>query len=357
MAQVLAIGRRGIETGREWRVEIGIMSWGMPLFDGLSAASRLADDVLFPAALDVDGSGAIPGTHFDALAAAGMYGIAGPVEAGGSDLSPHDQQRIRETLAGGCLTTAFVWAQHHGVVRAVHEAAAVVRDAWLPGLCDGRVRGGLALAGLRPGPSSLRIAPAADGRWEISGTSPMVTGWGYLDVLLVGARLPSDEIAFALVDTAHPGLRAHPRRLAALDASRTVQLAFEDVVIDGAASVLRTTALPAWAAEGAGVRLNGALAVGVAERCARLAELRSLHADVAAARRNLDAAADGDELARARADASLLAMRAASYLVAQRGSAAVDVREHAQRLAREAIFLLAFGQRPAIKQALLHRLA
>jgi hypothetical protein len=116
---------------------------------------------------------------------------------------------------------------------------------------------------------------------------------------------------------------------------------------------LRTTALPPWAAEGEGVRLNGALSIGVAERCARLAGEPALLADVAAARDALDIAADGDELARARADATLLAMRASWYLVAQRGSAAVDAREHAQRLAREAIFLLAFGQRPAIKRALL----
>ncbi len=318
---------------------------------------RLADDRLFPAALDVDASGEIPATHFEALAAAGMYGLAGPVEAGGADLGAVQQQRIRETLAGGCLTTAFVWAQHHGVVRALRDARHEVRDAWLASLCDGRLRGGLALAGLRPGPSSLRIAAAPGHGWTISGASPMVTGWGYLDVLLVGARLASDEIAFALVDTANPGLRATPRRLAALDASRTVELTFDDVAIDGATSLLRTTALPAWAAAGAGVRLNGALAVGVADRCARLADVRSLHADVAAARHALDVAADGDELARARADASLLALRAASYVVSQRGSAAVDMREQAQRLAREAIFLLAFGQRPAIKQALLDGLA
>jgi hypothetical protein len=285
-----------------------------------------------------------------------MYGICGPIEAGGSDLGPRAQQRIRETLAGGCLATAFVWAQHHGVVRAVRDARAELRDAWLARLCDGRARGGLALAGLRPGPSSLRIAADADAGWTISGRSPMVTGWGYLDVLLVGARLPSGEIAFALVDTTHPGLRASPRRLAALDASRTVELTFADVAVDAETSLLRTTAFPAWA-EGAGVRLNGALAVGVADRCARIAGVPALHAQVADARRALDAAADGDEVAQARADASLLAMRAASYVVAQRGRAAVDLREHAQRLAREAIFLLAFGQRPAIKQALLRGLA
>jgi alkylation response protein AidB-like acyl-CoA dehydrogenase len=343
---------------RSWRPPT---STGRSAEDALSgahqrAAARLADDLLFDAALDVDVSGEIPATHFEALAAAGMYGVCGPIEAGGSDLGPRDQQRVRETLAGGCLTTAFVWAQHHGVVRAVRDGAPAVRDAWLPGLCDGRVRGGLALAGLRPGPASLRISPAGEGRWTIAGSSPMVTGWGYLDVLLVGARVPPDEIVFALVDTAHPGLRARPRRLAALDASRTVQLTFDDVTIDGETSIVKTTALPAWAAEGEGVRLNGALSIGVAERCARIAEVPSLRADVAAARRALDVAADGEELARARAGASLLAMRAASHLVAQRGSAAVDVREHPQRLAREAIFLLAFGQRPAIKQALLRGL-
>jgi hypothetical protein len=46
-------------------------------------------------------------------------------------------------------------------------------------------------------------------------------------------------------------------------------------------------------------------------------------------------------------------MTAAAHLVAGRGSSALDTSEHAQRLAREAVFLLAFGQRPAIQRALL----
>lgn len=317
--------------------------------------ARIADELLFADALDVDAHGEIPAGHFEALAAEGLYGIAGPADAGGLDLDPLRQRRVREVLAGGCLTTAFVWAQHHAVVRCVRDAGAVVADAWLERLCSGRTRAGLALAGLRPGPPALRIERDGD-RWTIAGCSPMVTGWGYLDVLLVAARLPSDEIAFALVDTAQGGLSAQPRRLAALDASRTVRLRFDGVVVASSA-VVRTTSLPAWAAEGESVRVNGALAVGVAERCARIAGSATLLAAVAERRRALDDAADGDDLAQARADASLLAMRAASSLVAARGSAAVDVREHAQRLAREAIFLLAFGQRPAIKEALLRGLA
>ncbi|HEX4345682.1 MAG TPA: acyl-CoA dehydrogenase family protein [Solirubrobacteraceae bacterium] len=319
------------------------------------AAARIADEVLFAAALQVDATGEIPASHFAALAAAGLYGIAGPSHAGGSDLDLRAQRRIRELLAGGCLTTAFVWAQHHGVVRGVRNAGGAVADAWLPGLCSGRLRGGLALAALRPGPSSLRIALHDDGGATLAGSSPMVTGWGYVDVLLAAARLPSDEIVLVLVETAHGGLHARPRRLAALDASRTVQLELSDVRV-AADTVVRTTALPAWAAEGESVRMNGTLAVGVAARCARIAGTPSLVAAVDACRHALDVADDGDELARARAGASLLAMRAASYLVAERGSVAVDLREHAQRLAREAIFLLAFAQRPAIKEALLREL-
>jgi alkylation response protein AidB-like acyl-CoA dehydrogenase len=317
--------------------------------------ARIADKLLFEHALAVDADGEIPPGHFEALAAAGLYGIAGPRDAGGLDLDLVQQRRIREVLAGGCLTTTFVWAQHHGAVWCVREAAAPIREAWLERLCDGRARAGLALAGLLPGPAALSIERRPGG-WTIDGSSPMVSGWGYIDVLVVAARPSADTIAFALVDTTRPGLRPQPRRLAALDATRTVRLRFDRVEI-GEADVVETSALPVWAAEGEGVRVNGALAIGVADRCARLSGSAALHADVAAARHALDTAADGDELAGARADAALLAMRASSRLVAERGSAAVDLGEHAQRLAREAIFLLAFGQRPAIKQALLRGLA
>lgn len=319
--------------------------------------ARIADELLFTHALDVDGRDEIPRAHFDALAAAGLYGIAGPRDAGGLDLDVVAQRRVREVLAGGCLTTAFVWAQHHGAVRCVRDAPTPIRAAWLARLCDGRARAGLALVGLKPGPSELHIERRGDG-WVVDGRSPLVTGWGYIDVLLVAARLRSDAgaIAFALVDTARPGLRARPRRLAALNATRTVALDFDGVEL-GETDVVETATLPAWAAEGEGVRINGVLAIGVAERCARLLESAALHEDAAAARHALDTAADGDELARARADAALLALRAASTLVAARGSVAIDLRDHAQRLAREAIFLLAFGQRPAIKDALLRGLA
>ena len=89
----------------------------------MATARRLADEVLFPAALDVDAADLVPRSHLAALADRGFYGLLGPAEAGGLDLDPATGARVVEVLAGGCLTTTFVWLQHQGVVRQIAQAA------------------------------------------------------------------------------------------------------------------------------------------------------------------------------------------------------------------------------------------
>ena len=79
---------------------------------------------------------------------------------------------------------------------------------------------------------------------------------------------------------------------------------------------------------------------------------------LAACRARLDAAlgTDPGPMVDARAAASELAIRAAAALAVRDGGHAVAADPHAQRLAREAVFLLVFGSRPGIKSALLQRL-
>lgn len=323
-----------------------------PPADVLETAARIADDVLFEHALEVDARSQIPPGHFRVLAEAGLLGAAGPAEAGGLDLDSRTQRRVRETLAGGCLTTAFAWTQHQGVVRRLRSAPPELRDVWMRELCSGRTLGGLVLAGLLPTPEPLLRIEPSHGGFTISGTAPAVSGWGLVGVLLAVARRAPDEVVYALVDPGAPGLHVRPRPLAALNGTRTVEMAFHSVRVD-AAAIVCAEPLPPWEAAGDGVRANGAFSLGVAGRCARLAGDLVLQAEVGARRAALDDAADGDELAQARAAAALLAARAAAQLVVSRGSGALDCGEHAQRLAREAMFLLAFGQRPAIREALL----
>jgi hypothetical protein len=81
-----------------------------------------------------------------------------------------------------------------------------------------------------------------------------------------------------------------------------------------------------------------------------------LDGELLAARDALDAAPP-ETMPVARAAASELAMRTAAALVAAQGSRAILVGEHAQRLAREALFLLVFAFRPAIKENLSRRLS
>jgi alkylation response protein AidB-like acyl-CoA dehydrogenase len=260
-------------------------------------------------------------------------------------------------MASGCLTTTFVWIQHHGAVRALAEAPAALRDVWLAPLCTGAVRAGVAFSGLRrPGPPILVAAPDGDG-WRFTGYAPWVTGWGRVDVVRAAARRENGDIVWALIDaTGGATLQAEPLRLAAVNASATVTLRFDDHPVP-AGRVTSIQSFGEWqAADRASLRLNGSLALGVARRCATLLESERLEAEVLEHREALDAATP-ETMPEQRARASELALRAATTLVVAGGGRAIAMDHQAQRLAREAVFLLVFGQTAAIKAAQLHRLS
>ena len=53
--------------------------------EALSEARHVAEEVLFPAAMEVDAADRIPAVHFDALAGAGLYGW--PARSAQADLT------------------------------------------------------------------------------------------------------------------------------------------------------------------------------------------------------------------------------------------------------------------------------
>lgn len=314
----------------------------------------MADEVLFARALDTDRAPLVPADLLDALAAEGLYGLTGPADAGGLGIADRREiWRVVEALASGCLTTTLVWAQHLGTVAAVAAArSADVREHWLAAMCSGAVRAGVAFSALRrPGPPML-TASRSGGGWVLRGAAPWVSGWGRIDVIRVAARHGGD-IVWGLVDAAErTTLRADPLALAALNASGTVTLHFDDDPVADE-RVIGLQPFEEWQRrDREGLRLNGSHALGVASRCARLLESPLLLDAVDTARNQLDTA-DADALPAARARASWLAMRCAERLVVSGGGRSLLPTSHAQRLAREALFLLVFGQTPAIRAALL----
>jgi alkylation response protein AidB-like acyl-CoA dehydrogenase len=307
-------------------------------------AARLADELLFPATLTVDRTATIPRPHFDSLAAEGLYNFNGDL-------------RVVEELAGGCLATAFVWAQHHGTVAtAASSEQPGIRETWLEPLSRGDIRGGIARAGARPGTSSLTARSTVDG-FRLDGRVPWVTGWGLVDVLEVAA-VDGDDVRFFFIDATESGtLRAELNHLVAVQASNTVNLTFTGHHVP-ADRFVNSRPLAGWVeAEAPGSAFNGGLALGVASRCCKLMDGgTSLLSELDACRDALLSAGPAS-IPDARAAASELAMRAATTLAVHTGSRSVLLDNHAQRLLREAAFLLVFGTRPLIKKALLTRLA
>lgn len=339
-------------------------------------ARRLADEVLFPAAVEVDRADRVPAAVLDALAQNGFYGLGAPPELSGLDL-PDDAARaaVVEAFAGGCLPAAFVWLQHRGALRAVVSAAAghasPTVEQYLPALIAGRLRAGPAIgAATRTGPAVIRAVAEPGGAWRFSGRAPWVTGWGMVDVLLMAGRDPSDRLVWALVSVDSPGLRAKPLDLVAVQASGTVTLAVDDVRVP-AKQVLSVEPHAAYLARDAeSLSSNGFLAIGLTGRAITLlraatpgtahvhpgSPVEALTGDLDRTRERL-LTAGADDAPSARAAASDLALRAAAALAVHEGSRSVLARSHAARLIREATFLLNFSTRPAIRERLLSRLA
>ena len=328
--------------------------------DVVEVTRRVADDVLLPASDALDQSQTRPVAQLRALADEGLFGLAGPVEAGGWDCDLATSCGVVEVLAAACLTTTFVWIQHHAVVRAVRRSPDPLRSLYLEGLCHGRRRGGVVLAGLRPGPSSL-LARHARGAWSLSGTVPWFTGWGQVDIALVAARTPDQQVLFALLDLAPDDrtLTFAPQRLLALQSSSTGSLTFDETPV-AADRVLGLEPHAGWS-DGAGLRLNGALGLGVAARCLdELDELDELDDDglrpeLQRLRTRLHEVDDGS-VATVRAEIVAFSFRCAGTLLASQGSDGMRGQGPAARRYREAGFLLTFGQRPAIKTHLLQLL-
>ena len=314
------------------------------------AARFLAD------AAAVDAADAVPEEHLRGLADAGLYGIFAPAEVGGLGLGA-EVGLVVEELASACLASTFVWLQHLRLLGAMLDPGtpATLREALLPAVVRGDVRGGVALAGLLPGPPRLTARPA-DGGWLLDGEAPWVSGWGVVDLLVTVARGPEDTAVTLLMDARQQqGLAAARQRLAAVNASATVQLSFDGVFVPDGRLVDQRPYDPV-AAQSEGLRGNGSLALGVGRRCCALIGPSPLDGELDACRAELDAA-DTVGMPAARARASEFAARAAHYLAVRRGSRSALAGDDAERLAREAGFLLVFGSRPAIKDALLGRFA
>ena len=317
----------------------------------VAQAQDIADDVLFPRALEADAAGTVPEYQLQCIADGGFYGISTYCDAA-------TIAKVIEAFASGCLTTTFVYTQHLGAAAAAHTSDGPVGIELAADLAGGKKRGGVAFAQmLRPGTPMTTIEPV-DGGWVMNGSAPWVTGWGHIDVVHAAAR-HGDDIVWALIDaTDSATLHSEHVAFAVVDSTQTKVLEYRDHFVPES-RITKVENYDEWRSRyRLGQRTNGSLALGVAKRCCDLLDNDALTTQLDTVRDTLDsiAPADADAMSTARAQASLFAMQAATALVAKTGGTSVMMTEHAQRLVREAMFVMVQGQTPAIKAAMLEQL-
>ena len=332
----------------------------------VASAYRIADEVLFPAATDVDRTRVIPESHWDAIADAGLFGIAAPATVGGPDLDITQVLEINEVMASGCLATAFTWLQHHGVVVALAATPnTALRDRLLAPTMSGRIRAGVAYAGVVPTPPRMRATRIDDG-WRLDGHAPFVSGWGIVDVVQISARdVDTDDVIAAIIPAHDVGseITSVPLDLLVANATSTVSVAVSGLAITDDDVVSRVKFDDFTANQNLGIRINGTLPFGVLRRAAALLDVdghpaaaRRLRERGSEIRTRLDESlGDAATLVAARADAAQLAVDASSALITADGGRGLLRGRHPERLSREAAFLLVAASRPALKDALVQR--
>ncbi len=348
------------------------------------AATRLARDLLVPhaAAADDPARGVDP-AHLALLADAGLFAVGVPVDEGGLGGDAAVDAEVVELLSGACGATWFVQTQHQlpqVTARGAAGPPGPAADRHRAGLASGTERAGIAVAHLRrPGRPAVRASPDGAG-WRLTGASDWCTGWGLIDVVMIGATTPDDRVVLALVPARDgPGLRAGPpMRLSVMGGTRTVALAFDDLAV-GAGDVLSVLDGPGWRAADAARTADatpaslGLLRRVVVALAALGGEGRRPEAVHAAFRLGRHAAALRDraytlardvppgallaERTQLRGELAGLTARAAQALVAARSGTALLADSPEQRWAREATFHLVQAQTATVRAAQLAALA
>jgi hypothetical protein len=335
-----------------------------------SCVDRVCADVIAPVALDVDAD-VVPRSHLDALAPTGIFGTATS-----SGASAGEVRAAHERLAGACLSTWFVVAQHQTPLQLARAASPDLRAAVVPLLESGTSIAGIAFSHLRRWPHCpVEVERCARG-WRFTGTAPWYTGWGINDVAVLAGASSDGEVVFALVpaEAQHSLRPGEPAQTLTMSAARTVPLLVDGLLVPDE-GILAVVPIEQWAATDRTKTANASPSVfGVTAATvdrllsghdesgraagARLADTMAVVRDEAYALIDrVDPHEMLDRRLQLRAHALRLCVDATTALVVSRGGRAMLTSDDAQMLARWSLFLTVQAQTPALREALLTALA
>ena len=201
-------------------------------------AREVADRDLAPMAAHWDETGEYPHKSQQALAQAGLLGIAVPEEYGGAGLSQVEVTIVLEELARACVSSAII-AQLalNGPPRGIgHLGSDAMKERWLPGVAAGDVTFSIGITEAEAGSAvpkmRAKLEPDGDG-YRLTAYKNYSTQGHVANATLVWARFPNGEIGAVVVDLSSEGVGvAGTHKNMGIHGTTEAELTFDNVRIE-----------------------------------------------------------------------------------------------------------------------------
>jgi butyryl-CoA dehydrogenase len=205
----------------------------------LDSIRRFTDDVLAPAAAEIDEEADFVTRHLEPMAELGLFGINLPEKWGGVGLRPEVMFEAVASIAGACGSTASMLTAHFLATDAILIGGEDdLRARYLPDAASGKVLGAFGLtepqAGSNPADMTTRAERIPDG-YRLKGVKHFISNGGVADFIVVFAKTDMDAghrgISAFVVDRGTPGFSTGPaERTMGLKGGHVFELSFDCVV-------------------------------------------------------------------------------------------------------------------------------
>lgn len=307
----------------------------------------------------VDESDCLPVANRDLLRESGLYGAVAnaPIED-----AVRSALEIGKAITAGCLATGFVWGQHQGALARlrfeVELNAQHAKDSGIYGaytdLATGTKESGIVYSGWPTHGGTVTGEFVDDGSIVLEGFAPFVTGWPWVDFLVLYFHEASlDTVACVLVSNPRTSIKSCTEQklnLIAANASCTYHVSFnssrispDDFVLIGRRPASDSVEVPAYVRQYTSVLPLGVLhGIGESARNIDLELSDQIHsASDRLSEEVAQAAKSGDSAAMDAARGRLLHVTevAAGALMKVAGSRSALYVSEASRKVREAAFI------------------
>lgn len=352
----------------------------------LSEIKDVAESLFRPRAETADREAPSPSgivaSNVRLLADRGYYGLGIDTRYGGMGSDDFTRREFTEVIAAACGVTAFTQQQFHsggGFVGGSSNEG--LKADLLPRLAAGETVCGIAFSHLRRRGAPVVTAKPVDGGYVVDGRAPWVTGWSFIDGIILGATVEKPDGVdhlFAYVPKSVSTLPTPALALHVMSASDTVEVDLNEVFVPSTnvigmrpAEDLRRSDycgisghvfLPLGCARGSVRYLRELAAARQSDRLIEIADI--FEREIDACRREAiiwngscaDMPGYKEHALGARTLAIELAVRGAHAAVAATGGAAQMLDHAPQRLMREAVFYTTLAQTPDVQAGTLDRL-